>query len=149
MKVIKTELGPQSYLAQSERPETEPEPDSRLAKIINLMETDQFAQAKEILSQVLRESDPGWQTYYLLGLIQAEDKELADAGLSFQRALDLAPREKTVRSSIYIALAQNLEDQGDLPHARQYYLTALNLDPQSIIAAKALQRLKPLSELQP
>ena len=118
-----------------------------LSAAVELYRTGKHEAARDRLEQMLWEGPCGWEVYYYLGLAHTgcSQYQLADARLT--ASLDLGPNDRIARSMVYLALGENHELQGDLGRARQNYLTALNLHPQSVAVAEALKRLGPLSQV--
>ncbi len=84
-----------------------------------------------------------WLGHYYLGLALTDAGEHAQARADLLSSLDYAPRDKRIRSLIYVALAECWESQGNMGQARLNFLTALNLDPASAPATQGLERVTP------
>ncbi len=147
IKVRPLEFQAQAISDTSPAPQNVVPNSPRLARAIELYETGEFTAARDALDQMLWEAPRGWRVYYYLGRAHTECRQYQLAQSRLEHSLGLAPAENVTRSQIYLALAENLEVQGDPARARQYYLTALNLDPQSVAASEALKRLEGLTQL--
>ena len=93
------------------------------------------------IDRALADAPADWRIYYLSGLLSNRREQYAGAVTVLQSSLSLAPDNETARALIYLSLAESHEHQGHYGQAKQHYMTALNLEPESPEARSGLKRL--------
>lgn len=101
--------------------------------------------SRTVLLEALEQDPSDWRVYYLLALIDYRLERYEAAERIFQTSLVFCPDTRENRALVYSALGLTLEQEGELGRAKQHFLTALNLDPESETARDGLQRLTTLT----
>lgn len=109
--------------AQESRP-----PD--VGTIAEWIETGQYAQAQNALTQYLSEGAADAQLYFLLGIAQFRQGDLSGAIATFSSMAELFPQ----LPEAHINLAAVYAEQGSYEHARRTLLQAITIAPDSALA---------------
>ncbi|UCG61407.1 MAG: hypothetical protein JSV52_13960 [Candidatus Zixiibacteriota bacterium] len=153
IKVRRVE-SPQGFTADSPpSPSVEDVPDewlvsdTRLLNCLSYYERHDFDSCRIGVESYLSQNPAGWQGYCLLALLEYSAGDFEGAERCFQASLRFSPVNQKIRASIYLALGQALESQGETGLSKQHYVTALNLDPGLLAAREGIDRLTNLTSV--
>ncbi len=116
-------------------------PDKDIRDALLLYRQGNLDRSREMFVKVLENDPMSWQSHYYLGRILTQLDEVVEAEEQLLLALDYTPKDKKMRSMVYLGLAILYEGKGELGKAELNYRTALNLNPQSRQAIDAVERL--------
>lgn len=108
-----------------------------------------YGSSRVLIEGHLLEKPSDWRAHYLLALLDIGADDYDGAARCMQTALRFAPPEAGQRAIIYLGLGQALERNGQPALSKQHYLTALNLDSTMVAARDGIDRLTPLSSVEP
>jgi|GEM_PF-5922841 len=117
------------------------------SKGVELLQQNKLDSARTFFKKILINHTTVWQAYYFLGLINTQQRHFNQAQDYLYQCFKYIPYIKKTRALLYLALAENFEDQGAYGQAKLNYITALNLDSLSARAQIGLKRLNILSQV--
>ncbi len=136
-------MGPQAPLAEAiaqKYAAGKPSPEFRVSYARALVEAQRYAEATQQLQSLTKESPDFTEGWMLLGALQLQANQAADAEKSFQRVLGLLqaqpPSEERTRAlvQIYLSLAEAAEKRKDYAAAEKW-LARVD-DPQALYGAQ-------------
>ncbi len=101
-----------------------------------------YKQAIKQFQKSLAKNPGNWEAQYYLGLSHHETHDFKLATYRLELALNQAPKDRRIKSRIYVAFGLNYEHAGQPKKAASSYAVALEFDARNSKAQKGLKRMK-------